>query len=1026
MKKLCVFLACFVLVGINLIQAQNVRITGTVTSSEDGMPIPGVSVVVKGTTTGGITNVDGKYDISVPAAAQTLIFSFVGMKTQEIAIGGKTVIDVALASETLAVEELVVTGYATRGKNSITGSTVQVKGESLKNIPVASVDQTLQGKVAGLTISSSSGTPGSIQDIRIRGRGSLTASNDPLFVIDGVPVQNSNFTGSTAFSSLSALSSLNNNDIETITVLKDASATSAYGARGSNGVIVITTKKGKTGKTNYNLSAYYGFTNKAVEGRKVLSGVQREELFSEAVFNTYGLANGFTEAQAYAWAQANLNPAYTAPLDEWIAAGRPVVDWEKAYRNQNAPTQNVTFTASGGNEESSFYASLGYNKNQSIIIDNSYRRINGVFNYTKKLNDKIKFSTSNNVSDVLQDGLILEQSAYYGNPILAKYFGNPWQTPLLADGTPNQNTGTVYNWLYIKDNNVSYNDMIRGISNSFVEYEFIKNLKFKSLVSLDYTMANYKSFANRNYGDGASTNGYGEESDDKNYNWVTQNSLSYNKTFGEHNISAMGLIEFQKNREKYIYAYGENFATDGLTNVGSAGANKDASVTFSDWMNASYLGMFNYSYGGKYIADVTYRREGSSKFAKGQRFGNFWSVGAAWNVTKEQFMSGIAGIVDNLRLRTSYGVSGNSGISANQYQSLLAYDANYADQGAVYPSGYGNNFLTWEKNNNFDVGIDFGILKNKISGQISYFDKVTSDLLYNVPLTPTSGFSGIYRNAGSVKNTGIEVLLNFDIMKSKDLNVNFSVNFATLKNEVTKLAKDGLGNNIVIESGTSKVDVGHPINEWYMRKWAGVDPTNGLPQWYINGKDDADGITNAYYSANLAFQGSSPIPKYSGGASFHVDFKGFYFDASAYIAGGNKVFEDWSRYVWHGGTYTVYSFNGAEALMNRWQQAGDVTDVPIVLFSGTANNASRTSTRFLFDGTFARLKDIVIGYNFPKPLLSKIGFNGDVNVFARGTNLFTWVKDKNMKYDPEVRADGFTRLTSPPTKTITFGLTLNF
>lgn len=1024
MKKLCVLIAFFVFVSINLVQAQNVRITGTVTSSEDGMPIPGASVVVKGTTNGVSTNIDGKYELNVAADAQTLLFSFVGFTPQEIAIGGRAIIDVVLQPETQQVEELIVTGYASRGKNTITGSTVQVKGESLKNIPVTSVDQTLQGKVAGLTISSSSGTPGSVQDIRIRGVGSLQAGNDPLFVIDGVPVQNSDFTGSTAVSSLSALSSINNNDIETITVLKDASATSAYGARGSNGVIVITTKKGKAGKTNYNLSTYYGFTNKASKGRAVLSGVQREELFNEAVYNTYGATYSFTEADAYTWAVDNLNPAYTQPLVDWIAAGRPKIDWEKAYRNQNAPSQNIVFTASGGTNESSFYTSVGYNKTQSIIIDNSYRRVNGVFNFTKKFTDKIKFSTSNNISNVLQDGLILEQSAYYGNPMLAKYFGSPWVSPTLADGTPNLNTGTVYNWLYIKDHNVSYNDMTRGISNSFVEYEFIKNLKFKSLISLDYTIANYKNYANRNYGDGYDYNGYAENSDDKNFNYVAQNSLSYNLTHGEHNVSVMGLIEFQKNTEKYIYAYGENFPTDGLTNVSSASANKNADSQMNDWMNASYLGMVNYSYSGKYIADFTYRREGSSRFAEGHRFGNFWSVGGAWNINKEAFFSNLAGVVDVLRIRSSYGISGNSGIGLNKYQSLLAYDANYADQGSVYPSGYGNNFLTWEKNHNFDVGIDFAVLKNKVSGSVSYFNKTTSDLLQDVPLTLTSGFSAITSNVGSVKNTGIEALVNVEVVKSKDLNVSLSFNFATLKNEVTKLAKDGAGEDINVETGTTKIAVDHPIREWYMRKWAGVNPDNGLPQWYINGKDGA--VTNSYYDANVAFQGTSAIPKYSGGASVHADYKGLYFDASVYISGGNQIFEDWSRYIHQGGTYTIYNFNGAADLMNRWQKPGDVTNVPLVLFSGTANNASRTSTRFLFDGDYMRLKDIVLGYNLPKSLLTKIGFNGDASVFARGSNLYTWVKDKNLKYDPEVRADGFTRLTNPPTKTISFGLTLNF
>jgi TonB-linked SusC/RagA family outer membrane protein len=1029
MKKLSVFLAGLLLAGITLVQAQTVRITGTVTSSEDGMPMPGVSVVVKGTTIGATTDVDGKYDLAVPANAQTLTFSFVGYETQDIAVAGRSVIDVVMKPESKQIEEVVVTGYTTRTKNSLTGSTVQVKSEALKDIPVISVDQSLQGKVAGMTISASSGTPGSIQDIRIRGAGSLSASNEPLVVIDGVPVINGDLSGAGSYmSTLSALSAINNNDIESISVLKDASATSAYGARGSNGVIVITTKKGKVGKTQFSATAFYGFQNKAVEGRKVLTGSQREELFLEALYNTYGTVYGFTEDQAYNWALSL--PTSSTPyvraqlLKAWIDAGRPVNDWDDAMRNKNAPMQNIQISATGGDNSSSFYASLGYNKTESITVGADFKRVSGVLNYSKKLTEKIKLSSNNNVSNVFQNGLLLEQSAYFANPMMSKYFMSPWYAPKNPDGTPNLNVGNLYNWLYLKDHDVKYNDFTRGITNNELEWEIIKGLKYKTVASLDFSFINYKNYQNRNYGDSFGENGTVEESMQRIFNYVFQNSLSYNYSFGDHNIQAMALVEYQKNKDRYVYAYGESFVTDGLTNVASAGANKDASSSYTDWMNASYLGMLNYNYQGKYIADFTYRREGSSRFAKGNRFGNFWSFGAAWNISKEEFLSNVT-FIDNLRLRASYGISGNSGISLNAYQALLAFDADYAGEGAVYPSGYGNNFLTWEKNNNYDLGIDFGFL-NRFSGSIAYFNKKTFDLLQDVPLSLTSGHSTVTRNVGEVVNKGIEAIINVDIVKSKDFNANVSFNFATLANEVTKLAKDGEGNYIVIETGTRKIDVGHPIYEWYLRKYAGVDPNTGLPQWYINGKDDSEGITNDYYAARQALQGKSATPTYSGGASVHIDFKGIYFDANLYFAGGHQVFEDWSFYTWHSGRYSFDLYQGVEDLMRRWQNPGDVTDVPMVTFDGTGYNASRSSTRFLFDGDYVRLKDIVIGYNLPKNLLTKIGYQGTISIFARGNNLYTWVKDKDMKYDPEVRADGFTRFTNPPVKTMTFGINLNF
>ncbi|RPH31222.1 MAG: SusC/RagA family TonB-linked outer membrane protein [Bacteroidales bacterium] len=1031
MKKLFIIIAFLMLGCLNLVQAQTVRITGTVTSSEDGMPIPGVSVVVKGTTVGAATNIDGKYELNAGSDAQTLVFSFVGFKAQEVSIGGRSVIDVVLESETAELEELVVTGYAVRAKNSVTGSTIQVKADAIKDVSSASVDQALQGKVAGLVISSSSGTPGSVQDIRIRGAGSLTAGNDPLFVVDGVPVQNDDFAGSTAVTTLSALTSLNNNDIESVTVLKDASATSAYGARGSNGVIVITTKKGKAGKTNYSFSSFYGIQNKAVEGPKVLTGVQREALLIDAISNSYGVPKD----QAIAYGNTNIANDFIQ-YNQWVTDGRPLNDWEKAYRNQNAPIKNFVFSASGGSNESSFYTSLAYNNTENIVLGSTFRKVNGTFNFTKKFTDKIKFSTNNSFSNVLQDGLMLEQSAYFGSPLAGKYFTSSFIAPKNADGTPNINTGNSYNWLYLKDHNVSFQDMNRGMTNSFLEIELIKNLKFKSLAALDYAVVEYKSHYNRNYGDSEGETGSTENSVEKNYNWVVQNSLAYNFIIGDHNISTMALVEYQKNRDKYLYGYGENFVTDGLTNVNSAGANKNADNTFNDWSNASYLGMINYSYLGKYIADFTYRREGSSKFPKTKRFGNFWSVGVAWNVTQEEFMKGID-VINNLKLRASYGVSGNSDIGLNKYQPAIKFNEDYAGQGAIYPDGYGNKDLTWEKNKNYDFGFDFAILSNKLSGSLSYFNKTTTDLLQAVPLSMTSGFTNLETNTnwgrafynsnvGSVVNKGIEAVINIQVVKTAKFNADLSLNFATLKNDVTKLAKDGLGNDIVIESGTRRTHVGHPINEWYMQKWAGVNPVNGNPVWFINGKDLTEGVTETYANAGKASQGTSPIPKYTGGASIHLDYMGIYFDASVYFAAGHQVFEDWSRYTNHDGVYSFRNYQGVATLMDRWQEFGDVTNVPRMVYSGNANFASLTSTRFLYDGDYMRLKDIVLGYKFDKALLTRIGFTGDAAIYVRGANLYTWVKDDRLKYDPEVRADGFTRLTNPPLKSITFGLNINF
>jgi TonB-linked SusC/RagA family outer membrane protein len=1023
MKKLCLIFGLLVLFSGTLIAQKT--ITGTVVDKE-GETLIGATILVKGSSVGTVTDFDGKYSIELPEDGKILVFSYTGFSTTEIEVGISNVLDVTLESSASLLGEVVVLGYSTRGKNQITGSTVQVSGTDLKDVPVVSVDQALQGKVPGLVISSSSGTPGATQDIRIRGVGSISAGNSPLFVIDGVPVVNDNFSGSTARSSLSALAAVNNGDIESITVLKDASATSAYGARGSNGVIVITTKKGKSGKTNFNLSISRGFQSKATEGRDVLTAAQREELYLEGIYNSRSEGGTlFTKEETFDWA---LNEGYggAAIYNQWREDGKKEGNWQEAIENENAPVTNINLSASGGDETSSFYASLSYNETESVVVGNKFNRYSGSLNYDRKLTDKIQLSTNNSMTKVIQDGIFLEQSAYFANPHMTKWFMNPTDQPYDEKGEANTNlNSSIFNYLYLKDNDIDDNNLNRLRSNSYLSWDIMEDLKFKTLVGMDYNEADYTIYQNRNYGGSLGENGYAYNSIRKNFNIVTQNSLDYKlKLPGtNHRVDFKALMEFQKNNSKFLFGSGENFPTDGLTYISQAGANQDAGSSFTDWINLSYLGMANYNYQGKYIVDLTFRREGSSRFAPDLRYGNFWSIGAAWNISEEAFMDGMSWI-DILRLRATYGISGNSAVGINKYQALLAYDADYAGQGAVYPSEYGNSNLTWEKNKNYDIGIDFGVFNNRIDGQISYFNKQTFDLLQPVPLTRTSGHSEIIQNIGTVVNKGLEAILNFGIVRTKDLNIELSLNFATLDNEVIALAQDAGGEDINIETGSRIIEVGYPIYTWNMREYAGVNPETGAPQWYVN-SGEGDQMTEVYSDAEKVHLNTSAIPKFTGGASFHIDFKGLYFDINAYYAGGHQVYEDWAFYTWHSGRYTTDYYQGVADLMNRWQQPGDITDVPRQVHDNTGHNASSTSTRFLFDGDYARIKDMVLGYNIPEAIAAKVKMNG-IQVYVRGTNLFTWVKDENLKYDPEVTADGFTSLTTPPIKSISVGLNLKF
>ncbi|MFD1293552.1 SusC/RagA family TonB-linked outer membrane protein [Lutibacter holmesii] len=1002
--------------------AQEKTVSGTV-SDETG-PLPGVNVIVKGTSNGTQTDFDGKFSVTA-SANDIIVFSFIGMNTIEKTVGASNTINVVMEGNNV-LEEVVILGYGTQKKTEITGSTVQVNADEIANVPVASVDQVLQGKVAGLVINGSSGTPGATNDIRIRGISSITAGNEPLFVIDGVPMVNGNASATTSGSSLSILSSIDSNNIESMTVLKDASATAAYGARGANGVVVITTKSGRAGKTSFNFNSSYGWSNDAVDGPTPLTAAEREMLYYEAIYNTYGEAYGFTKDEAqdfYETYPSSFGTDYT----DWNAAGRPEGNWSDVITNENAPLQEYNLSAQGGDETSSFYVSLGYYDQEATVIGSTFDRISGSLNFDKQLSESIKFSTKNQASHTYQDGL-LESSAYFSSPRAVKFFMPGLDQPYTTEGEINVlDPGTsLPNPLWIAQEDIDDSKFTRILSNNSVEWATpIENLVFSSRVNIDYQIYNYKRYRNRVRGDGASTDGYGWQEHNSRTNYVFQNALDYSFDINEdHSISVKALQEWQKNRFYYLGADGESFADDGLTNLDSAGSPTSAYSGYTDWSIASYLGTIHYSgYNSKYVLDATFRREGSSRFAPDNRWGNFWSVGAAWNIFKEGFMEN-ADWLSNLKLRASYGVTGNASIDLNQFQAKFGYGSDYAGEGAVVPTTFGNDDLSWETSYTYDIGLEFGFLQNRISGSIAYYNRESRDLLLDVPLSLTTGFTSQYRNIGSMENKGIEGEINFRIIEKEDFNLSLGGNFASNANEVLKLAKDGNGETITITSSTRKVDEGHPVYGWFMPTWAGVDPETGSELWYINGEEGTE-TTDNFNDAEAVWQGGSQLPTITAGMNFHVDFKGIFLDASAYYAGGHKVYESWARYTQGTDLFTTAYYQGLNTLLDRWQEPGD---------TGTRNGKFEYTTRpwqshskFLYDGDFIRLKNVTLGYDFNSKTLEQINFFDSFRVYVRATNAFTWVKDEYLKFDPEtISSNGQTALTTPASKSFIFGINFKF
>ena len=1000
--------------------AQQKTVTGTVTDGSN-VPLPGVNVVVKGTTTGTQTDFDGNYSISA-AQGDVLTFSYVGFTPKDVAVGASSTYNVTL-EEGEALEEVIVLGYTTKSTDEVTGSSVQVEAADIESTPFVSADQALQGKVAGLQISQSSGTPGSAQDILIRGVSSFASSNSPLYVINGVPVTNNNATGNTNASSLNPLASISPQDIKSITVLKDASATAQYGARGSNGVIVVTTKTGSEGKTTFTFNSTVGIQNDAFNKRDVLTGAQRQVLTREALVNAYG-ANGTNGDFGFTFDNAidtaigfGLLPAGYADYNG------ENYDWSGLIKNEDALMQNYNFSASGGDEISTFYASVGYNKTEATVIGGEFERVNGLIRMTRKLRDNIDFSTSVNVSNTKQNP-ILEQGSFFSNPFITRYLMNPLNNPFNPDGTPTTDLayGSLHNTLYVLDNNITRNMLTRAISNSKLDWEWFENFTFSNTLSLDYQLSEYRNYQNRYEGDSAPVNGASTASDNKAYNYVYQGSFNYNFKLGDlHNFDVTALFEYQKNQNSYLYAYGENFPADGLTNIASASANFDAFSSFTDWYNVSYLGLFNYNYDGKYVVDATIRREGSSFFPSEKRFGTFGSVGAAWNVYKEDFMQG--SIFNELRLRASYGVTGNNAVGANTYQALLSYGADYSNNGGATPSQFGNADLSWENGNVFDAGVVFGLFDNRLSGSFTYFNRETTDLLQQVPLSLTTGFSAQNRNIGAMTNKGIEAMLSVDVIRNQDFTWSVTGNIATVENEVTELAVGADGNDLDPLAGSvyKSTVVGEPVGSWYMRTWAGVDTETGAPTWYLNGQDGE--VTSNYNDAERTFQGS-PLPTYSGGFGTRVSWKGFFAEANAYFAGGHKIYEQFAQFYFRTNSFTLGTYNGAAALLDRWQQPGDVTDIPKLNYAQN-DNFHATSSRHLYDGDYIRLKNVALGYSLPSKFLKQFGLY-DLTLTLRGTNVATWVKDDGLALDPEVRASGYTTLTTPPVESYTFGVNVKF
>lgn len=1011
-------LTTFFVLIVQLSFAQK-KISGTVTDTDSNV-LPGVNITVEGTSEGTSTDFDGAFEIEADED-DVLLFTIVGFKDQAQRVGTSNTINVVM-EEGSELDEVLVTAFGREmTRNESTSSVTTVNADEIIKSPFKSAQEALQGKAPGLTVNNTSGLAGSSPEIRIRGMNSITAGNSPLYVIDGVPVNSGNVGGGGEATSVDLLSLVNSSDIENISVLKDASAVAPYGAEGSNGVILITTKSGKEGKAKFNLNYNLGVENVARDDFKVMNSEQYYDALKT------GMLNGYTDGDEMSDEEFEdyvLNERGYDQIEHWRDKGSPNTNWYDVLQNKNAITHNLNFSVSKGTEESSLYASVGYNKSEGPIIESSFKRISGNVKYDAKLSDKIDLSISGMVSNVETDPL-WEEDSWFQNPTFARYIIPPFQTPYLEDGSLNGTDefnafgGGIYNPVYIRKYDILENNITRGIQNTNLDWQITDDLTFSSRLGLDFTLRKYNHYQNMNHSSGMTINGYRDETETRMFTYTTQNTLDYKfKLDDNNNFRVSAVQEFTKYKTNTMSNEGAEFPSEQLVYLDAASDKFGAGGNYTDRSNLRWVGLLNYDFDKRYLINASYSYQGDSRFS--EQWGHFYSLGLGWNIHEEDFLSN-SEFVDELRLKLGYGETGNADIGINEYQALIGYGV-YRKKPAAFTEKYGTE-ATWERSGRFDISADFSFFDERLNGTIGVYNNETRDMLLQVPMPYSATFydAELLQNEGKMRNRGVEFNVNGDLMNTPDFNWNMAFNIATLNNKVTEMTEEAqtITDGYVIQEG-------HKAYEWYMPEWAGVDPDNGDPLWYVD-RTQSDETTNKLAEAERQYTGKTRLPEYTGGLSTRLTYKNLFLEGQLYFSGGNKVYEDFTSFLQTTGSQLETRNTSVQAYEGAWRKPGDDAAYPRFDTNngGVDDAAEENSTRFLHDGDFMRLRDVAIGYTFDEEFFKDFPID-NATLSIRGTNLLTWVKDSSFKQDPEVRTTGYTNLTAPPMKTVTFNVNINF
>ena len=984
------------------------QIRGLVTS-ETGETLPGVTIAVKGTTIGTTTNESGQYSISVPDDKAVLVFSSVGYEKQEIPVGNRSTINTVLKGDTKALGEVVVIGYGTQQRRDLTGSVASIKGKDLENLPVQGPLEALQGRAAGVEIVQNSGAPGGSPTVKIRGITSLNAGNSPLYIVDGVPI-----TGS--------INVVNPNDIQSMEVLKDASASAIYGARGANGVIIITTKRGKSGKTAINVSTYTGFS----EVRKqisMLNAVQERDYILNAVQNA-GV------------------PEVRLGLDTLFNGNTPVYDtnWQNELF-RNAPVSNYEVSLRGGNGKTTYAASLGLFDQKGVVISSGYKTYRGRFSIDHQASSRFKTGANILLSTAKRD-LIPEgddNNAVLTNALRMLPFSpvyNPDGSYTFVDQIQRPNP------LALATQSSIFSISNRLLGNIYADYTILKDLTLRSTLNIDYAGNRNENFIPSTIQGGAArpaTASYGDG-----FSWISENTLNYSRSFGQHAVSGLLGYSVQETRTFNLSAAANQGATDNIPTLNAAATATGASSSKSAWGLVSYYARLNYSFNDKYLLAATLRRDGSSRFGKDNQYGTFPSVSAGWRISQEPFMQGLP-FINDLKLRASIGVVGNQSISDYGAQGLYSTGRNYIGKSGIALSAVPNPTLSWESTTQSDVGIDVSFLNDRIAFTADAYLKKTNDLLLSVNLPTSSGFSSALQNVGDTQNKGLEFSVSSqNLVGAFKWSTNFNISFN--RNQIVRLSNN---NADIIQASADAVffsdrpvgigRVGEPIGVFFGYVYTGRVYATSEEAKAANLRDgsktgplyqagdmiyedlNGDGVINA---DDRRIIGNSNA-KHTGGLTNTFSYKGFDLSVFMQWSYGNQIFNQTRQ-----SSNRSFVYNAATTeVLRSWRKEGDVTDVPRGAPSTIGRNGF-ASSRWIEDGSYLRVKTATLGYTFPSTLLKRIKVDS-LRVYASGQNLFTFTNYLGL--DPEVNfrnslplLQGIDLGTYPQVRTFTFGLNLGF